>query len=383
MSDFVTNLLFILVVLYLMQTAFFVMGTFRLNYPRHAHLPFISILVAVRNEEQWLQECISCLLEQDYPPDKMEIIFIDDRSTDRTPEILASAQKQSSLVRLLNISQCPSGFSGKAHAISKGLSHSRGEIVLVTDGDCRPPRSWARTHVAYYTHDVGMVGGFTLLDDAHTKSGLFEKVQSLDWTYLLSVGTGAMGFGLPLSILGNNFSFRKTAYEEVGGYAKMGFTIIEDFALMKALLRQTRWRVCYPIDTCMLVTSRPMPSLPAFVEQRKRWAAGGKEVGLYGKFLMSVATAIHLVLPATFMLTGASFQVLVALGAVLVGDFVLLFRTTGLIRRRDLLKCFLPWEIFYFLYTILFAPVLLFPTTVTWKGTSYKWKFNMQLDKSS
>jgi len=72
-----------------------------------------------------------------------------------------------------------------------------------------------------------------------------------------------------------------------------------------------------------------------------------------------------------------------ALIIVLLADFGLLCRTTGLVQRRDLLKYFLLWEGFYFFYTILFTPVLLFPTTVKWKNISYSWKFNWKLKKMS
>ena len=68
-------------------------------------------------------------------------------------------------------------------------------------------------------------------------------------------------------------------------------------------------------------------------------------------------------------------------GAVLLADFLLLHRSAKNIGRLDLLSCFVPWEGFYFLYTVLFAPTLLLPTTVKWKEISYSWKMNWQLKK--
>jgi len=368
--------------LYLLQTLFIYLGTHRLNYPKTNHLPKISILVALRDEEQTLKPCVESLLQLDYPKESFEILLINDRSSDRTPELIEELKKKSDQIKTLHIKSGIPGLSGKANAIAQGMENCSGELILVTDGDCRVPPSWAKEHAAYYQQNVGMVGGFTLLDEKNDGAALFGKIQSLDWAYLLSVGTGFMGFGIPLSVLGNNFSFRREAYEEVGGYRNMGFTIIEDFALMKTLVKKTSWKVLYPIDSKMLVYSHPMSTISEFYRQRKRWSAGGKEVGFYGKFLMLISVMVHLLIPISFFIFNFQLSFLALLG-VLLADFSLLFRTIGLVRRRDLLKYFLLWEGFYFLYTILFTPVLLFPTTVKWKNISYQWKFNWKLKKMS
>lgn len=375
-------LLLLGVSLYLLQTLFIYLGTHRLNYPKTKHLPKISILVALRDEEQTLKPCVESLLQLDYPKESFEILLINDRSSDRTPELIEELQKKSDQIKTLHIKSGIPGLSGKANAIAQGMENCSGELILVTDGDCRVPPSWAKEHAAYYQQNVGMVGGFTLLDEKNDGAALFGKIQSLDWAYLLSVGTGFMGFGIPLSVLGNNFSFRREAYEEVGGYRNMGFTIIEDFALMKTLVKKTSWKVLYPIDSKMLVYSHPMSTIIKFYRQRKRWSAGGKEVGFYGKFLMLISVMVHLLIPISFFIFNFQLSFLALLG-VLLADFSLLFRTIGLVRRRDLLKYFLLWEGFYFLYTILFTPVLLFPTTVKWKNISYQWKFNLKLKKMS
>ncbi|MCG8607886.1 glycosyltransferase [bacterium] len=369
-----------LALVYALLTLYIYVGTLRLNYQRTTKLPHISILVAVKNEDQTLRECISSLLRLDYPSEKLEVLLINDRSTDRTPRIIDEFLHKSKLIRRIDVAYSIPGLSGKANAIAQGMEHCVGDLILITDGDCRVPQSWAKVHASYYEHDVGLVGGFTLLDERHDATSLFGKVQSLDWAYLLSIGSGAIGMQTPLSVLGNNFSFRRQAYEEVGGYRNMDFTIIEDFALMKTLLQKTSWKVRYPIDAEMLVYSHPMSGLREFYHQRKRWSAGGKEVGLYGKFLMFIAVLVHILLPITPLVT-TPFGVVASTLLVLSADFALLWRTTGLIGRRDLLFYFPIWEPFYFLYTVLFTPVLLLPTRVTWKEISYSWKLNWKIKR--
>ncbi len=376
-----TIILIFVTALYVVQSTLVHLGTYRLRYGTRKTLPKVSVLVALRNEEAYLDECVKSLLALDYPKALIEIILINDRSTDTTGELIEIYAKASPLIRTFHVIRGIPGLSGKANAIAQAIPTSAGELILVTDGDCKVPAGWARAHVKYHSAKVGLVGGFTLLDEPGDGAGLFQKIQSLDWKFLLSIGTGAMGFGVPLSVLGNNFSFRKEAYWEVGGYRKMGFTIIEDFALMKALVRDTSWQVRYPIDPEMLVVSKPMSTFPAFFEQRKRWSAGGKEVGSYGKFLMLVACAAHLLIPLYCIFQPAAG--LPALLAILAADFFLLRRTAGQIRRRDLLLYFPVWEAFYFFYTAVFAPVLLFPTTVKWKDISYSWQLNFKLKHMS
>jgi cellulose synthase/poly-beta-1,6-N-acetylglucosamine synthase-like glycosyltransferase len=380
-NETILIILSVTALLYLLQTIFIYSGTRRLNYSKTQKLPNISILVALRNEEKTIKPCVESLLRLDYPKTALEILLINDRSRDRTPEIIEELKKGSPLIKTLHIQKGIEGLSGKANAIAQGMEHGTGDLILVTDGDCRVPPAWAKAHAAYYTENVGLVGGFTLLDEKYDRTQLFGKIQSLDWAYLLSIGTGAMGFGLPLSILGNNFSFCRKAYDEIGGYRTMGFTIIEDFALMKTLLKKTSWEVLYPIDPNMVVYSHPMPDLKRFYHQRKRWSAGGKEVGLYGKFLMFLSHFIHILLPVSFIFSHTPTVPLLGLLGISLADFCLLFRTTGLVGRRDLLKYFPLWEIFYFAYTIFFAPILLFPTTVTWKDISYSWRLNWKMKK--
>jgi len=365
---------FLVVLAYLTQAALLRRGLSRARFRRSQGTPTVSILVAARNEEKNLPACLESLVGVEYPHDLLEILILDDGSTDRTLEIARRYEARYPIVRAIGLRRRVQGLSGKASAICQGIEYSRGDIILVTDADCTVPRSWVRTYVSYYAPDVGIVAGFTLLDQPGDGTSLPGKVQSLDWLYLLTVGSGAAGLGRPVSVLGNNFSFRRAAYEAVGGYRNLGFSIIEDFNLMQAVIRRTGWRVCFPIDPRNTVLSKPMATFTEFYHQRKRWAAGGKEVSLFAKSLMAVAFLTHVLLPLGLVLPGSSLLSLVALLSVIAADTALLWPSTGRLHRRDLLRYLLPFEAFYFLYTTFFAPVVLFPTTVHWKGVRYEWE---------
>ena len=95
--------------------------------------PLVSIIVAVRNEERHLQAAITSLLQLDYP--HYELIVVDDRSEDGTPEILKRLTGDFPRLKSLRIDVLPDGWLGKNHALWQGSCGARGELLLFTDGD--------------------------------------------------------------------------------------------------------------------------------------------------------------------------------------------------------------------------------------------------------
>jgi len=95
--------------------------------------PLVSIVVAVRNEERHLQAAITALLHLAYP--HYELIVVDDRSDDRTPEILAQLAGEFRQLKVWRIDSLPPGWLGKNHALWQGSCHAAGELLLFTDGD--------------------------------------------------------------------------------------------------------------------------------------------------------------------------------------------------------------------------------------------------------
>jgi len=96
-------------------------------------LPQVSILLSVLNEEKSIEAVINSLLNLDYP--NLEIIAINDRSTDDTPAILERLQKKHSRLRVHHIDQLPTGWFGKNHALNFASQYARGKWLLFTDAD--------------------------------------------------------------------------------------------------------------------------------------------------------------------------------------------------------------------------------------------------------
>jgi len=77
--------------------------------------PLISVIIPARNEERNIRRCVQALLSQTYP--NYEIIVVDDRSTDTTPQILAELAEGDSSLQIIHGSELPPGWAGKPHAL--------------------------------------------------------------------------------------------------------------------------------------------------------------------------------------------------------------------------------------------------------------------------
>ena len=95
--------------------------------------PEVSVIVAARNEERNIEEALQSILHQDYP--ELEIIVVNDRSTDRTGQILAALAERDKRLRPVHLAELPPGWLGKNHALYFAAQQATGQYLLFTDAD--------------------------------------------------------------------------------------------------------------------------------------------------------------------------------------------------------------------------------------------------------
>lgn len=158
----------------------------RPQIPSSTARPFVSVIVAARNEAARLPELLADLTRQTYP--SFEAVIVDDRSTDATSEIVRAAGGRDARIKLLRQESVPAGDSPKKSALQAGINSSGGELLLLTDADCRVQPTWIETIVRYFDEDVALVlGGSELL--THERSTLFERVQAFEFLTLVGLST--------------------------------------------------------------------------------------------------------------------------------------------------------------------------------------------------
>jgi cellulose synthase/poly-beta-1,6-N-acetylglucosamine synthase-like glycosyltransferase len=359
-----SGILLVVLVLYLLKVALFILGARRASMPVDARWqPTVSILIAARNEERNLPQCLASLALIDYPADRLEICVIDDHSTDGTAAVIEEWKQRIPALRSFIPEAAKHGLLGKSNAIAQAVERSTGEIILTTDADCVVPPQWVRATVRQYTPEVGCVCGYTLLRD----SGVFGGFQSLDWAYVLTIASAGVGWGVPLSAVGNNMSFRRAAYDDVGGYARIGFSVTEDFLLFKAISYKTAWKVRYPVAPDTLVWSEACETVKELYRQRKRWGVGGKRIHPIGFFVMAVGFLMNLALIVSPFAGVSAGAWLLAFAGKCAGDAALLAFPLGRFHRLDLYKYFFPFELYYLTYVTLLPFVVFLTGRVVWK----------------
>jgi len=337
------------------------------KYPKISkeNLPGITVVVAARNEEENILECLQSLDALKYPDGKLEIIIVNDSSTDKTGQIIDEFISDKPIFKSILPGKSIGNLKGKANAIANAIDACTGEIILTTDADCTVDPAWAETIASYYSEEVAFVGGYT----TQSYSTTFGGMQAIDFVYLLTVAAGAMNLGKPLSCIGNNMSYRKSVYEEVGGYEKIPFSVTEDFQVLMAIHKLKKYKTIYPLDVNALVTSKPCPGIKSLYKQKKRWGVGGLHSDFIGFVVMVVAYLAQLsVLTVPFFFSSVSLYL--AAFKILTDYFFvyLVFRKLNLKMRYTHFAAF---EIYYIFYVLILPFAVLIKKKVEWKGREY------------
>ncbi|MEQ1824436.1 MAG: glycosyltransferase [Pirellula sp.] len=109
--------------------------------------PSVSIIVCARNEQESIREAVTTLLHQDYP--KYQLLVVNDRSTDRTGQILQELQAEQPRLVLVNIDELPNGWLGKCHAMHVGAKSATGDWLLFTDADVSMQSDTLKRTISY------------------------------------------------------------------------------------------------------------------------------------------------------------------------------------------------------------------------------------------
>jgi len=353
---------------YLGQTLLFIIGAARsYNKIAESDLPTATVLVAAKNEQENIGRCLKALDELEYPEGKLQIVLVDDKSTDNTSKIIDEFIKNKpKFVKIISTKEIGE-LKGKTNALANGTRIATGEVILTTDADCAPEKTWVKTICSYYEPGVGVVNGFT----SQEYNDRFTGMQNLDFIYLLSVAAGTINTGMPISCIGNNMSYLKKAYEEVGGYESLPFSITEDFNLMMAIIRLKKYKIRMPLDRESLVVSSPCLDYKTLYRQKKRWGIGGLKAPLRGWLLMVPAYVINVAILLSPVLVFLHPITLIAWPIKMISDFVLLMFNLSGLGIASSLKHFMSYFVYSTLYVVLLPFVVISNPTVVWKERKF------------
>jgi cellulose synthase/poly-beta-1,6-N-acetylglucosamine synthase-like glycosyltransferase len=333
----------------------------------------VSILIAARNEEQLIAKTIEDLLAQRYDQSLIEIIIIDDHSTDQTAEIISSYAKNG--VKLIQLNEENALNSYKKKAIQTAIGQATGKLIITTDADCRMGPNWLASIVNYYEiHRFKMISSPVAY---FKEKSLFEKIQTLEFSYLIGLGASTIGNGNPSTCNGANLAYEREAFFEVGGFKGIDDLASGDDELllhkMAALYEQ---KIGFLKNNDAVVYTHAKPTLGEFIQQRKRWASKStrykeKSVIILGVsiwlFNLSIIGNILLaiIFPESLSLRFAVFQLITKI----ILEFVFLNSITSFFKRKQLLVLLPIVSVLHILYIVYIG--------IAGNSGKYKWKGRM------
>ncbi len=168
-------------------------------------LPFVSIIVITRNNAETIEKCIASLLNQTYPKEKYEVIFVDGHSNDGTDKAIAKHAEHNPSLGLYY-----EDYGTMGYARNLGIEKSKGEIIAFTDGDAFVPESWLERIVnAFVDGTLAAIGGFDILVSSKESSRIIDS-----WRRTKN----AAGVKAIPCIKTVNFAIRRDALLSCGGF---------------------------------------------------------------------------------------------------------------------------------------------------------------------
>ena len=193
----------------------------RLPLARLEHSPTVSVLIPARNEETTLGNLLSGLQVQRLKP--LEVIVIDDHSTDRTAAVATAAGRELPLL-LIQPPPLPPGWCGKTWALHNGVRASSGEVLVFLDADTEPAPEFLSSLVAQQQ----ALGGLVSVQPFHRTERLYEQLSLL----FNLVGLMAVPLGVRCGVaFGPAMATSREHYRRSGGHAAVAGKVVEDWFL--------------------------------------------------------------------------------------------------------------------------------------------------------
>ena len=254
-------------ILYLILIIFFLVGWRRIyafvpkgNEPLNS---IISVVVACRNEEDYVRNLIACMAQQSNQ--NFELILVNDHSVDATRNYIKTAQLQYPKIQLIDAV----GY-GKKNALKEGILQSKGNLIITTDADCLPSYHWLESIACFQRkNDCDLIICPVKLSG---KDSFWSYIQILEFTSLVASAAGAAGVGMPIMCNGANLAFKRSVWTKcmnnLHGEEQSG----DDIFLLESIKR-LGGKIRFLKSESAFVTTKQARSVLELIKQRRRWSS--------------------------------------------------------------------------------------------------------------
>ncbi|MFZ4678695.1 MAG: glycosyltransferase family 2 protein [Flavobacterium sp.] len=333
-----------------------------------------TIVIPFRNEAKNLPKLLESISNLNYPHKMIEIILVDDFSTDNSERICIQWRMKYEHLDTTLLENLHLSYSPKKDAIGRAMPIAKHDWIVTTDADCIVNKNWLLTLNNYIqTNNPEMIVGAVMY---RAKNNWFHHFQQLDLMSLQGVTIGSFGIGKPFMCNGANFAYTKKIFSEIGGFGGISDKASgDDVFLLQKAVNTNKEKVHYLKNNDVIVKTKPENDLYKLFMQRVRWA--GKSTSYksdYAKFLAVIVLLMNLSLTIAFCLLPFAFlNWKVVLSVFLIKyivDSILLYKSNAYLRKG---KFFVPIasSVTYPFFSSLVGIYSLFGS-FRWKGRMFR-----------
>lgn len=337
-----------------------------------------SVIIPARDEEDNIGSCLAAVLGQDYPASLLEVIVIDDHSTDGTVAVIEKLQQTHTNLRLIKLAEVLQGQqlnSYKKKAIEIAIGQSTGDWIVTTDADCEPTSQWLKNFAAYIQQKQPVLVAAAVL---FKNTGSFLSIfQSLDFMSLQGITAASVSAGFHSMCNGANLAYHKKTFYEVGGFRGIdNIASGDDMLLMHKIKERYPDKTGYLFTRAAIVTTDPMPNWTRFINQRIRWASKADKYNDKGIFWVLLLVYLLNFFMLFFVLTALYSKTMLLVWLWLIAvkamiELCFMMPVARFFRQEKLLNWFMIMEPFHMAYTVIAGWLGKFGK-YQWKGRTVK-----------
>jgi cellulose synthase/poly-beta-1,6-N-acetylglucosamine synthase-like glycosyltransferase len=330
----------------------------------------ISVIIPARNEEENIGKLLSSIEKQTYPKHHLEIIVVDDHSTDNTATVVNSFP----FAKLIKL-EFDNINSYKKKAIEKGIAAASGDLIVTTDADCIVQENWLKIIAAFKekTNAVFIAAPVVM----EYRSTLLQTFQALDFLVLQGITAASVQKRIHNMCNGANLAYERKAFFEVNGFTGIDHIASgDDMLLMQKIAQLFPSKISYLLSKDAIVTTQAAKTWKEFFSQRIRWASKATNYNDIKIFcVLFLVYFFNCTLLALFI-TGFWIPLLwLGLGGILVLktiiELIFLYPVARFYNKRKLLSLFPFFQPLHIVYTVIAGWLGVFGR-FEWKGRRVK-----------